>query len=71
MTPLHYACKSGIVGIVSHFMISRDNNGWTVLHHAHACAKGRKRVVIELLKKVVDLGIDLDTSDNNRWTALD
>ena len=75
MTPLHYACKSGIVGIVSLFMIAsidlnaRDNDRWTALHHA--CAKGRKRVVIELLKKVVDLGIDLDTSDNNRWTALD
>ena len=30
-----------------------------------------KRVVIELLKKVVDLGIDLDARDNNGWTALD
>ena len=55
MTPLHYASKSGIVGIVSHFMVARDNDGWTVLHHA--CAKGRKRVVIELLKKVVDLAL--------------
>ena len=41
----------------------------TALHHA--CANGRKRVVIELLKKVVDLGIDLDASNNNGWTALD
>ena len=35
MTPLHYACKSGIVGIVSLFMIAsidlnaRDNDRWT------------------------------------------
>ena len=75
MTPLHYACKSGIVGIVSLFMIAsidlnaRDNKGWTALYHA--CAKGRKIVVNVLLKKVVDLGIDLDASDNNGWTALD
>ena len=68
---LHYACKSGIVGTVSLFMTTsidlnaRDNDGWTVLHHARA--KGRKRVVIELSKKVVDLGIDLD----GQLSALD
>ena len=32
----------------------------------HALKAGK-----ELLKKVVDLGIDLDAIDNNGWTALD